>query len=52
MLGKVIYLDRHNVQCPEGTLLNGFLLKRKPGDKYGYEYKCAAAPGALTPTQL
>ncbi len=39
--GQNIYLDRHNVKCPDNKVLNSFQLKRNTnGDKYRYDYTC------------
>mmetsp|Transcript_4728 Transcript_4728/g.8814 ORF Transcript_4728/g.8814 Transcript_4728/m.8814 type:complete len:525 (+) Transcript_4728:238-1812(+) len=39
---SVAYLDRHNIECPEGSFLAGFQMNRNCGDsKYArIEYKC------------
>ena len=39
--GQNVYLDRHDVKCPSGKVLNSFQLKRNDdGDKYRYDYTC------------
>jgi hypothetical protein len=39
---SVNYLDRHNVNCPTGTLLKSFKLQRS-GSKIRYAYSCTPA---------
>lgn len=38
--GQNIYLNRHNIQCPENTALGSLSLKSGPGDQIQYEYTC------------
>jgi len=42
---SVQFLDRHNVNCPAGTLIQNFRLQRKSGDnkKIRYQYTCVSA---------
>ena len=42
--GKIICLDRHNVQCPEGTSLTQLNITRNGKGKYRYNYKCRQTP--------
>ena len=52
--GKIIYLDRHNIQCPDGKYLNSVQLRRGNDstcrmNKYKFIYKCGTMP-ILTPS--
>lgn len=38
--GNMLFLDRHDVTCPGGTLLNRIQLIRDGKGKYRYEYTC------------
>ena len=40
--GKLVFLDRLNVDCHEGRALTSFRLKRVGSDKIMYKYSCAA----------
>ena len=47
--GKIIYLDRHNIQCPDGKYLNSVQLRRGNDstgrmNKYKFIYKCGTMP--------
>lgn len=43
--GRNIYLERHNVSCPDGTALNSFRLVRdETQTQYKYVYTCAQIP--------
>lgn len=42
--GNMVYLDRHNVQCPAGTALSRFRLQRNGQGKYRYNYRCSQVP--------
>ena len=50
----IIYLDRHNIKCPDGKYLNSVQLRRGKDDnnnltKYKFIYKCGTMP-ILVPT--
>jgi hypothetical protein len=36
---NMVYLDRHNVKCPDGAGMHGYHM-RASGDKASYEYWC------------
>lgn len=46
--GKVAYLDRHNVACPDGSAINYFQYMRDGGNKMHYKYRCVAHKSITT----
>jgi len=38
--GNLIYLDRQNVECPDGTYMRRFHLTRPSGDTVAYQIRC------------
>lgn len=38
--GKVMYLDRQHVECPDGGALSSFRLERSGADTYRYAFTC------------
>ena len=45
--GNIACLDKHNVQCPEGTSLKQFNVSRNGKGFYRYNYKCQKTPYIL-----
>ena len=43
--GNTVFLDRHNVQCPAGNVLNDWHVTRPSQDTIRIDYKCVPAPG-------
>jgi len=42
--GSIFFLDRHNVDCGQGRVLQGFHLYRPSGNTIAYEFSCKADP--------
>jgi hypothetical protein len=38
--GEILYLDRHNINCPDNKVLNSIKLVRNSHDSFSYNYKC------------
>ena len=43
--GNTVYLDRHNVACPEGSVINQWRLLRPKDNQIHISYKCSKVPG-------
>ena len=38
--GNAVYIDRHNIACPAGSVLSAFRLERPAHDTIRYRYSC------------
>ena len=46
--GNALYLDRHNIDCGDNSLLTRMHLAKTDNYNYHYEYKCATPPANIT----
>ncbi len=47
--GNIFYLDRHDVECGNGFVMQGFHLKRPTPNTIAYEYACQRNVGSSNP---
>ena len=43
--GNAVYLDRHTVGCPTGTVMNQWKLRRPKTNEIQFDFKCSNVPG-------
>lgn len=45
---EVVYLDRHNLQCPEGYLMTKFKVEDMGSNQIQYNYSCCRMPDSVS----